>query len=215
MLLAPFSPEAELGRHKVNRNNLPGGSLDAHQVWACHNQAVYISLAQGARSQYCSPHTSLMAICGHYGLPMSHTRAPNAASAPLGLPLWVSPQNYCSHHHCCCAYSGCCYRCLFSYSTPSNTSYQPNSMPAVMQGVVYLPARWVRYTQDMHTPNMDSLMEDPLTLFLLAEYILFILVQSPALTSHLFYSAPSISLCLSALVYQPMSGPSCGLDHCG
>lgn len=79
MLLEPFTPPAEMGRHKVHRNNLPGGSLDAHQVWACHNQAVYISLAQGARSQYCSPHTSLMAICGHYGLPMSHPRAPECS----------------------------------------------------------------------------------------------------------------------------------------
>ncbi|CAB1415835.1 unnamed protein product [Pleuronectes platessa] len=36
---------------------------------------MYTSVALGARGLRRSPHTSLMAICGHYGPPMSHGRA--------------------------------------------------------------------------------------------------------------------------------------------
>lgn len=46
-----------------------------------------------------------------------------------------------------------------------------------------------------HTPNMDSLMEDPLTLFLLTESILFILVQSPcSYSASLPFSSSNLSL---------------------
>ncbi len=68
-----FFPAGEEGRSSVHKYNLPGGSLDAHQVWACHNQAVHTSVTLGARSPHCSPHTSLMAICGHYSPPMTNT----------------------------------------------------------------------------------------------------------------------------------------------
>lgn len=145
--------------------------------------------------------------------------------------FWKQPLLLQGHHNgflyntnasgvCCCCLLWLLLLMFILSFYPLNKPYWPTSMPAVMQGVVYLPEWWVRYTDThthVHMPNMDSLMEDPLMLFLFTEYILFILVQSPALTPHLFYSAPSISLCLSALslVYQPVSGPSCGLDHCG
>ena len=174
---------------------------------------MHTSEALGARGLRCSPYTSLMAICGHYSPPMSHNHAPECSlcscrpaavgfsrTLPLLLLLLLTVAVV-----------------IEVYSlilTHSNKPYWPTSVPAAMRRVVYLPARWLRYTHlHIHMPNMDSLMEDPLTLILLAEYILFILVQSPALTPHLLCAAPSISLCLSALVYQPVSGPSCGLDH--
>lgn len=47
----------------------------------------------GARGLCCSPHTSLMAICGHYSPPMRHGILLKAASAPPASPLWVSPQH--------------------------------------------------------------------------------------------------------------------------
>ncbi len=146
-MLLELSLAGEEGRCSVHKHNLPGGSLDAHQVWACHNWAVYISVALGARSLRRSPHTSLMAICGHYSPPMSHTHAPECSlcssrAAAVGFSTTLPPPLLLL----LLAYCGCCYWCLFSHSTPSNTPYWPTSTPAVMQGVVYLPARWVRYT---------------------------------------------------------------------
>lgn len=141
------SPAGKEGRRSVHKHNLPGCSLDAHQVWACHNQALYTSVARRARGLRCSPNTSLMAICGHYSSPVSHTHAYEcrlcssrativAFSTILPPPPLLVVVAYC----------GCCYWCLFSHSTPSNTPYWPTSTPAVMLGVVYLPARWLRYT---------------------------------------------------------------------
>lgn len=109
----------------------------------------------------------------------------------------------------------CCYWCLFPHSTTSNTSHWPASVPAVMQGVVYLLARWLRYARThthsraglVHTQTMDFLMEGPLTLFLHQEYPFHSgSIPYPFRSSHHFYSAPPISLCLSTLVYQPVSG---------
>lgn len=106
---------------------------------------MYLSIALGTQGLHCLPHTLLMAICGHYSPTVSHNNAPewslcssrasgslhNTTAATVATVVAV----YCS-----------CYWCWFSHSTPSNTSYWPTSMPAVMQGVVYLPARWLRYT---------------------------------------------------------------------
>lgn len=116
-----------------------------HQVWPCHNGAVYISAALGTQGLHSLSHTLLMAICGHYSPIVSHNNAPeyslysSRASGSLhnttAATVATVDAVYCS-----------CYWCWFSHSTPSNTSYWPTSMPAVKQGVVYLLARWVRYT---------------------------------------------------------------------
>lgn len=107
-----------------------------------------------------------MAICGHYSPPMSHTHTPECSfwssrAADVGFSTTPLPLLHVVSH------CGCCYWCLFSRSTPSNTPHWPTSMPAVMQGVVYLSARWVRYTHThsdthIHMSNMDPQMEDPL-----------------------------------------------------
>lgn len=220
-VLLEFSLAGEEGRRSLHKHNLPGGSLDAHQVWACHNRAVYTSMALGAWGLRCSPHTLLMAICGHYSPPMSHTHASECSlCSSRATAVGISATLYCHHRR----------RCLlllltvavvidvYSLILPPQTHHTdpPVRLQSCKALFICQQDGWDTHTHT-HMPNMDSLMEDPLMLFLLTEYILFILVQSPALTPHLFYSAPSISLCLSALslVYQPVSEPSCGLDHCG
>ena len=103
-------------RGSIHRHNLPGGSLDIKLQPDITKQCTPL-WCNRARSQCCSPHTSLMAICGHYGPPMSHTHSPE----------W----SLCSSRACCCvfldseatavfvlAYSDCCYWCLSSCSTP-------------------------------------------------------------------------------------------------
>lgn len=168
-------------RGSIHKRNLPRGSLDIKFQPDITKQCAPLRRNR-ARSQCCSPHTSLMAICGHYGPPMSHTHSPewspgSSRARHCGFidskttAVFVVP------------YSDCCYWCLSSRSTPSNTSDWSTSMPTLMKGVVYLPVRWVRsayaYMQP-HRCNMHRLMENPLVLFFFhAVYILFILVQSP------------------------------------
>lgn len=167
-----------------------------------------------------------MAICGHYIPAMTHTHASECSlcssrAAAVGYGATLPPRPQQPPPLVVVPYCGCCYWCLFSHSSPLKhtalthqcaCSHARRCLSARKMGEIH-----THTSTRVHMPNMDSLMEDPLTLFLLTEYILFILVQSPALTPHRFYSAPSISLCLSALslVYQPVSGSCCGLDHCG
>lgn len=105
-----------------------------------------------------------MAICGHYSPPMSHTHPLtysmcSSRAVAMGLFTALLPPALLPLYGV--LYSGCCYWCLLSHSTPSNTPYWHTSGPAVMQGVVYLPERWVRCRHaykhtHVHMPNMDS-----------------------------------------------------------
>lgn len=88
-------------------------------------------------------------------------------------------------------------------------------MPALMQGVVYLLMSEISVCvdTDMQT-QYQSLLENPLMLFFLTEYIHFILVQS----SPFYFTSIqllALSLSLYPLAHKPAPWPGCGLDRFG
>jgi len=134
-----FLRQVHGGWRSSHKHNLPGGSLDAHQVWTCHNWAVYTSKALGTSGLPCLPHILLMAICGHYSPPMSHTNAPlyrlcSSRASTLGFCHNTTAAVNATAAAVIVGSCGCCYLCFFSHSTPLNTWYWPTSMPAFMQG---------------------------------------------------------------------------------
>lgn len=204
-------------RGSIHKRNLPRGSLDIKFQPDITKQCAPLRRNR-ARSQCCSPHTSLMAICGHYGPPMSHTHSPewspcSSRARHCGFidskttAVFVVP------------YSDCCYWCLSSRSTPSNTSDWSTSMPTLMKGVVYLPVRWVRSAYAYMQPQMQYAPfngESSRVVFFSRSVYPFYSGSIPLpLTSHLFHSAPSLSLFLDPLAHKPVPGPGRGLVCCG
>lgn len=153
-----------------------------------------------------------MAICGHYNPPMIHSRTPEcslrssgaaaagSSTAPrlllLAAPVVID---------------------VYSLILPPQTHH--TDPPACLQSCKELFICWRdgldtrahTHTHSraglVHTQTMDFLMEGPLTLFLHQEYPFHSgSIPYPFRSSHHFYSAPPISLCLSTLVYQPVSG---------
>lgn len=66
-----------------------------------------------------------MAICGHYGPPMSHTHTSenslcSSRAATTGFSTTLTPLLF-----VVAAYCGCCYWCLFCHSTPSTNHTDP------------------------------------------------------------------------------------------
>lgn len=72
----------------------------------------------------------------------------------------------------------------------------------------------VRIDTDTQT-QYQSLMENPLMLFFLPEYIRFIFHPIPPFYFASIQLLCSLSLCLYPLAHKPAPWPSCGLDRCG
>lgn len=138
-----------------------------------------------------------MAICGHYCPPMSHSQAPlllwvfstTLALTPWWLLLLMFMLSFSPLRHNTLTHQYAC-------------SHARRCLSVSKMGEIHRQA-----------PNMECLMEDLLMLLPLTEYIL----RSISFCSCVLCAASSISPCLPALfsVYQLMSGPSYGLDHCG
>lgn len=121
----------------------------------------------------------------------------NAACAPPGPLLWVSLQRCCRHRcGCCCLQWLLLLMFILSFyplkriilTHQHACSHARSCLSASEMAETHAHAR-------THTVNMDSLMEDPLTLFLLTESILFILVQSPrSYSASLLFSSSNLSL---------------------
>lgn len=80
-VLIPFALAGEEGRRSVHKHDLPGDSLDIKSEPVITKQGTPL-WRYGAWSQCCSPHTSLMAICGHYSPPMTHTHTLECSLCP-------------------------------------------------------------------------------------------------------------------------------------
>lgn len=162
-----------------------------------------------AWSRHCSPHTSLIAICGHYNPPMIHSRlsecslhSSGATATGSSTALWLLllaallllmfiPSFY--HHK----------HIILTHQRACSHARSCLSLGEMAQTRVRAHARMLGTHSDYRLSNggsshaVSSHQEYPFHL----GSILY-----PFHSSHHFHSPPSISLFLSTLVYQLVSG---------